>query len=245
MDANKKENGIPQINLKKIRGVADIVLLIDSTESMKPCIDGLKQNIKEAFIKVLEGGGAGGGQRPLQAIKWRARVISYRDVTADGDKWIELTNGFVEKADDLRAQLDAMIAMGGGDPEETALDAIYMAIKDTKWRDKYEAHKYILLFSDADTKGTMHEGVVEQDESLEIDHLIHLLVMNRIKVYAVVPETDNYKKLLNKLPKSITMYVGKPGEENVYQGLQNQNYQKLLEALAKTVSQSSAEVVQT
>ena len=55
---------------KKVRGVADIVFLIDVTGSMQPCIDALKNNIA-AFVDALSKSDANNSS-PIS--DWRGRV---------------------------------------------------------------------------------------------------------------------------------------------------------------------------
>ena len=67
----------------------------------------LKKNIK-LFFKKLSAGDANGNS----VVKdWRARVIAYRDVQADGGNWY-VDNPFVRTDSEIEAQLDAIVADG-------------------------------------------------------------------------------------------------------------------------------------
>ena len=95
------------------KGVCDIVFLIDATGSMAPAISDLKSNIKN-FFKSLSAADANG----KAVVKdWRARVIGYRDVTADGEAWY-VDNPFVRDASQIEAQLSALYARFGPVPEK-------------------------------------------------------------------------------------------------------------------------------
>src|SRR5258708_10316211 len=66
-----------------IRGVADIVFLIDATGSMEPCIESLKANIG-TFIDSLV---TGGTNAPSPVKDWRAKGVAVPDGGARGGAW--------------------------------------------------------------------------------------------------------------------------------------------------------------
>ena len=111
----------------KNSGIADIVFLIDATGSMRPCIDALRDNINK-FIDMLTD--TTGNGSPVT--DWRARVVGYRDYTADGSTsygWLN-DNPFTRDVSALRSQLAALTPRGGGDVPESLLDAM-MAVATT------------------------------------------------------------------------------------------------------------------
>ena len=112
----------------KTKGVADIVFMVDSSGSMAPCIDALRTNI-EAFIDSLSKGEANNAP-PIR--DWRGKVVGYRDVEAaqsEGIPWI-VDAPFVRDTNELKAQLAALKAEGGGDEPESLLDALFKACFD-------------------------------------------------------------------------------------------------------------------
>ena len=109
----------------KTKGVADIVFMVDSSGSMAPCIDALRTNI-EAFIDSLSKGEANNAP-PIR--DWRGKVVGYRDTEAaqsEGIPWI-MDAPFVRDTNQLKAQLAALKAEGGGDEPESLLDALFKA----------------------------------------------------------------------------------------------------------------------
>ena len=122
------------------------------------------------------------------------------------------------------------------------LDAVYMAMKDSKWREPGQAHRFIVVFTDADSK-PMHEGVVEAGEDTSAGHLKQLLIKERIKLYGVLPKHDRYKELFGILPGAIMIEIGEPGEEETNKGLKNQDFKQLLNLIARTITESSGKVV--
>jgi hypothetical protein len=107
----------------KTKGVADIVFVVDISGSMAPCIDALRQNI-EAFVESLSREDANNAS-PVK--DWRAKVVGYRDfdsADSEGLPWI-VDNSFVRDTSELKAQLAALEANGGGDEPESLLDTLY------------------------------------------------------------------------------------------------------------------------
>ena len=111
---------------RRVKGVVDIAFLIDATGSMRPCIEGVKNNI-ETFVTALTVGDA---NTPPAVRDWRAKVVGYRDFEVDGANAF-IDNPFVNTAAELHAQLAALTAEGGGDGPKSLLEALYrMAIME-------------------------------------------------------------------------------------------------------------------
>ena len=134
--------------------VVDLVFLVDVSGSMSPCIDGLKKSIDDFFLYLTDE-----TKNKLAIRDWRAKVVGFRDVSADGDKWIE-NNPFVTTAEEIHDQLQGLRARGGGDEPESLLDAI-LSVADMeetdvqedpdpgKWRHRHAAARAVCVFSDA------------------------------------------------------------------------------------------------
>src|SRR5665213_1726116 len=104
---------------KKVKGVVDIVFLLDITGSMGHCIEAMKNNIS-AFVDYLTTKNAN-NQSPVK--HWRAKIVGYRDFEEDAIPFFD--NPFVEDAAQLKTQLGKLEADGGGDIPESLLDALY------------------------------------------------------------------------------------------------------------------------
>lgn len=134
--------------------VVDLVFLVDVTGSMRPCIDGLKDSIDKFFQHLTNE-----EENKLAIRDWRAKVVGYRDVSYDKDKWLD-NNPFVTSAEEIHQQLDALKAKGGGDEPESLLDAL-LTIADMeetshqenpdpfKWRHRRDAARAVCVFTDA------------------------------------------------------------------------------------------------
>ena len=142
------------MNDEKVRGVVDLVFLIDITGSMQDCIDALKANIK-AFFDSLTRDEVNGA--PIR--DWRSKVVGYRDFSYDKEKWLE-NNPWRRDVGALHTDIDSLKAKGGGDEQESLLDALLVLLdageltaqenEDAdKWRPRHAAARAIVVFTDA------------------------------------------------------------------------------------------------
>ena len=235
--------------INKTKGVCDIVFLIDATGSMQPAIDDLKSNIKQ-FFRTLAAGDANGSALVKD---WRARVVGYRDVTHDGpDWWID--NPFVNDPAEIEAQLDGIVATGGGDEPESLLDALYklgkagstpkcsQELDPYKWRYRSEAARVVIVFSDA----SFHPvTALSEAPNLDWQEIANLIMQEKIRLSVYAPQMPCYDDL-SQIDKCEYMPVEfDPSIQNdaVYKlrefTADTANFQKTLEQLAKTVSASA------
>jgi hypothetical protein len=227
----------------KVKGVVDIVFLLDATGSMQPCIDSLKSNIK-LFIDTLTTKDANNSS-PVK--DWRAKVVGYRDVEVD-EKWFE-DAPFVRDVATLKAQLDALTANGGGDEPESLLDALYKlstlgqtdkgAQEDDprKWRYRSTAARVIVVFTDASYKEKL--GLPEAKGGT-LDDVINALQTNKIILSIFAPQFDCYNKLA-EIDKSEYQPVGEPGNPKALDEFtkDQNNFRETMKQLARSVSKSA------
>jgi hypothetical protein len=234
---------------EKVKGIADIVFLIDKTGSMQPSIDDIKNNIK-LFFRTLEEKDANGGALLKD---WRARVIGYGDPAADGSDWY-VNNPFVKDAASVEAQLGALQAKGGGDEPEGLLDALYKVatwgntekcaqeIDAEKWRYRSDAARCVIVFTDASftEKTTLPEA-----PGLSWEDIANYAMQERLRISLFAPQMDCYDNL-SQIDKC--EYMAIPYDPSVrgdaVQKLRDftadvANFQKTLIQVAKTVSVSA------
>ncbi|MBN2584531.1 MAG: VWA domain-containing protein [Planctomycetes bacterium] len=229
----------------KVKGVVDIVFLLDATGSMQPCIDALKTNIS-TFIDTLTTKNAN-NQTPVK--HWRAKAVGYRDFTSDAVPLVD--NPFVEDAAAVKSQLAGITAEGGGDEAESLLDALYQVAsmeqtgkggqyEPTKWRYRSEAARVVVVFTDAPYKEVMANPSGGTFEDLK--NAIHA---NRIVLSIFAPNLPCYD-LLASLDKSELMAYDFDTAD--LQGAQKalaeftadgENFRQTLVQLAKSVSKSA------
>lgn len=227
----------------KVKGVVDLVFLIDISGSMGPCIDALKANIAK-FIDVLTGKDAN-NSNPVK--DWRAKIVGYRDVNHDRGAWLE-DNLFVSDVGSLKAQLIAMRADGGGDEPESLLDALFkianMGSSDQdakspepdKWRYIYSAKRVMILFTDASFHPRMS---IPEAKGGGITDVGNKLNEQKIQVEAFTPKMACYDDLsiiscLNI--NDINPDGGDPVSAMAAFTSDVAKFKAVLETLAKTVS---------
>lgn len=233
----------------KNKGVCDIVFLIDATGSMSPAITDLKRNIK-TFFNNLNNADANGGA----VVKdWRARVIAYRDIDYDRE-WL-IDNPFVRSVSEIEAQIDAIVAEGGGDEPESVLEALYHIAKfgstpkkaqledATKWRYRSDAARVVILFTDA----SYHSKTSSSFEAPNLDwsEIANLIMQEKIRLSIFAPQMDCYDNLsqIDKCEWMPIEYDPSVPNDAVYRlrdfTADKANFTKVLEQLAKTVSVSA------
>ncbi len=182
---------------RRVRGVADVVFLIDATGSMKPCIDAVKNSI-DVFIDNVT--------NPAVAGKFiirdlRISICGYRDYIYEpslGKKALEVTP-FTRNRHEVRAALNALQAEGGDDIPESLLDALLDIInweksekgapeEPGKWRARYEALRAIYVFTDA----PYHPTTVGGKNFLDVGNL---LMKQGVRIIVISPRHDCYEDL--------------------------------------------------
>jgi hypothetical protein len=229
---------------EQVKGVADIVFLLDASGSMQPCIDALKENIA-SFVDSLVNPGPN-NQLPVK--DWRAKVVGYRDVEADGAEWF-VDNGFTSDLAELKSQIASISAKGGDDEPESLLDAIFKVASagatgpqespaPSKWRPRRSAARVVIAFTDATYKPTMS---LPEAKGGTVDDVINICTQERIVLCLFCPEDPCYESLA-ELDKSEVDIIGPlkeaPQKLKEFTG-DKANFKKVLAALAKTVSKST------
>lgn len=227
----------------KKRGACDFTLLIDATHSMRPCMDALKANVA-GFIADLTN-----GQNGLS--DWRGRVVAYRDVLYDRDNWL-VDNPFVSQDPEaLKAQLAAISTAGGGDEPESLLEALFHTMSNDgvaadkqfeaapqSWRSNREAQRVIVVFTDATYHRTMS---MKGAEGGGVTDIMHRITAGRFVVILYAPDHECYDEL-SQVDRAEWHPIPGP---NFVQGLADYtsdaaNFQKVLRALAASISASAA-----
>ena len=233
--------------MPKARGVekrqADIVFCIDSTASMKPCIDGVKQNLHE-FVS---------GLQTTAAVDFRVRLIAYRDIhdpTSPGPPWLETEFSKPMSIEPFLTDLGNTIADGGGDyaTGESTLDALYRALKRSKWREP-PCQRCIVLLTDDDTHPTLHpstyDGPLNDVEivTAELQLLPHPFLC------MFVPDYPSYRQIAEQAlrahgqGKLFVQYVGSVHDRESHRGLHQIDWKRHMRFLGQSISLATVSVV--
>lgn len=229
----------------KVRGVVDMVLCLDVTQSMSPCLEALKGNLA-GFIAELKKPREADVQTIVAVQDWRARIIPYRDIKCDGPggmindmPWVandaEVLKG---QFSDPRAQ-----ASGGGDEPESTLDAIYNASR-SEWRAGKVA-RFVIVFTDATTHEALEAATVGVGTPATIDWLQQQINEHKVKLFIYGPECEAYRALVDKQVKEVKETSKLlPTRNDALEFFQNasKNLEPLLTRLAASISRESSKV---
>jgi hypothetical protein len=232
---------------QKVKGVVDIVFLLDVTGSMQPCIDALKNNIS-SFVDTLITKSPN-NESPVK--HWRAKVVGFRDFNVDREPIIE--QPFVEDAGALKQQLSNVHAEGGGDEPESLLDALYQvatmgqtealtqSFDPFKWRYRSQAARVVVAFTDAS-----YHKIMTKPSGGTVTDVINAIHTNRIILSLFAPAMECHDKLAeadkseyNAIPWEASNPATGPQEALARFTADQSNFRKTLEMLAKSVSASA------
>jgi hypothetical protein len=237
---------LPVSQQPKVKGVADIVFLIDATGSMGPCINAVKQNIK-TFVTTLTTPNPNGG---VVVKDWRAKVVGYRDLDyTDHPAYVD--NPFVSSVSELENQLGSLQADGGGDEPETLLESLYRLAnmpasavgeppRPDAWRSSETARRFVVVFTDAPFKEPLREP-----RGASIDDVILNLMTARIVLHIFAPKKFDRYNTLAEVDKAQWYAIAVPEDKTPQQALaeyttDTTKFGKIIEQLAKTITIVSA-----
>ena len=141
----------------KVTGKVELAFVIDSTGSMSDEINNVKSNIT-TFVNHLA----------TLGVDLKMSIVEFRDITCDGldstkVHYYDESTPWHPDAESLIATLNTIGVGGGGDAEETSVDA-FGHVLDNKYMDwSGDAYKFAVLLTDAGCKTDNVYGI----ESLE------------------------------------------------------------------------------
>jgi hypothetical protein len=121
----------------------DIVFCIDCTGSMGPYLDSVKRTARQ-FEGLLR---AKMAEKDKGIRQLRVRIIEYRDLGEEGPDRAIVTHPFFklpEQATEFDQLVASLVACGGGDEPESALEAIAVAIR-SPWERGLDKRRHILV----------------------------------------------------------------------------------------------------
>lgn len=142
-----------------VSGQADIVFAIDTTGSMSPTISRVVTNVISFTTTLSE----------RYNVKVNYALIDFRDLEADGpESTAVVKNGSSNWFSDAGAfalKVQALVASGGGDAPECAVDALETA-RQLDWRGN--SSKFVILITDAGYKMANRYGIGSMDEETRL-----------------------------------------------------------------------------
>lgn len=244
---------MPSSAIPKLKGVVDIIFLIDSTGSMSPEIEAIKKHVGN-FLDSLKKSKSPNDNALIK--DWRAAVYGYRDHdfdTANGLPWF-ITNPFTRDINEVRSQLNELKATGGGPEPESLLDALLkiaelpsmakgtqMSEEDPKmWRYSSDAARAVIVFTDA----TFHEEI-PSCPGATIEDVKNNINQKRIRLNVFAPEFMEFSGYedLGECDKCEFIPVPLDGLSPIkalekYMSNDN-NFSEVLKNLGKTITQTA------
>ena len=124
----------------------DIVMCIDATAGMSPCLDELKAKARTFPRRIVEHM----EENDWKVTQLRIKLIAFRDYACDEEPMVESAFFTLpEQQDVFESCLNRIEATGGGDCPENALEALALALK-SDWTTGGDKRRHIvMLFTDA------------------------------------------------------------------------------------------------
>ena len=210
----------------------DVVLVIDTSDSMRPCIDQLRRHLRE-LVKPMQGSvnkvrfgvvalsashDADGNVYKVETLAGKTKSLNmlygkggnqYEFLTEDADKVISLLDSLKVSGDE-----NNLLAL------DIALDHPFGPVSTTK--------RVVALFSDEQ----LEEGVEGAAASTHIPALIEKLHKRRVKLFCALPYSDAAQKLSEANGSEIEAVDGGGGLSSV-------DFRSLLTQMGKSISVSS------
>lgn len=202
----------------------DIVFCLDATKSMGGIIDAAKDRCRSMLDDVVNL--MKEAQKPLTAL--RVGAVEFRDLEQDKGRQM-VTHDFVDafdvatgtaKVDKFVEVLGKIEAKGGGDPRESALDALCKALQ-FPWHapaagESVKTRRIVVVFTDnpprpihASTKVSGEESLADKD--IVLNRVVAAMQGMEMRVLIVGPDCPEYADLTGQLPYAKRLNLD-PGE---------------------------------
>ena len=181
----------------KTKNSADIVFVIDASDSMQPCIDGLKRHISQ-FVDVFKNDANSAWDIRLEFITHSVSnstsgndafgISSINETAAWNSIYQPTSRGafFTTNVSDFQTSL-ASISVTGDEASFLALDYAL----DLPWRTQSGCRKIVLLFTDE----PMETGCMVSDSTKLTNALIDKIHALKAYLYLITPDSPGFEKL--------------------------------------------------
>lgn len=181
MQTNRNHTVVQQQSQRKVKGIADVIFLLDRSGSMAPCIEAVKQHVGE-FITALS------SDQRIASVDWRIGFVAFDE----SDFYVQ---NFTKDVEKFKASLRSFDTGGN----ELTLPALDVAL-DLSWRD--EAQRIVIIFTDEPLEG----GERIDFQLSRFQDLLSKIVNLSVKLYYYGPECPAYGEF-QKLPGSCVQFV--------------------------------------
>jgi hypothetical protein len=216
------------------RGVVDLVVCLDVSASMRPCIDGVRRHVA-AFLDGMRASGQSKIDLRLDVLAYscdgRGRAFNKRSLRHDGMDLIGALygQGGVPRpdtffTDDFAAFRDRLDEFRVGGDEATLL-ALDIAL-DFPWRPRAGTHRVVLCLTDE----PLETGALVSEQRNLLPALIDKVQALGVLLFLVAPPSRSYETLA-EADKSEYLVVDRKGD-----GLQHVDLGRIIEGVGKSVS---------
>ncbi len=212
--------------------IVDLVFVLDASESMRPCFEGLAQNI-DKVVNPLQGMGMKVrlGLIAINAGKTSDNRPAYWVTTLGSPDFcasMEYINSgnpvlFTENNAQFIQEMRA-ITLQGDEDQLLALDCAL----DFPFGHMSTTRRVVAMFSDE----CLEDGITGVDKLNDIDAIVAKIMARKVLLFAALPTSDGLERLGQADSAQIEPVAG--GE-----GLASVNFGKLLGQMAKSISTSS------
>lgn len=215
-------------------GVVDVVFLIDASNSMRPCIDAIRNHLS-GFIRALE---TGTQQRMDYRLDFLAHCcdssggpFGMSSLRTSGVELIQslykpgrLDRFFTTNAEELRAGLGRIEVEG----DEATVVALDFAL-DFPWRSRRSCHRVVIALSDE----PLETGALVAEQKAKLSAMIDKIQDLGVMLFLVAPDSAGFA-VLAEADKSEYQIIDAVGD-----GLRTVDFGKVLAFIGKTISMSS------
>jgi hypothetical protein len=216
------------------KGIADVVFCLDISESMSPCIQGVRDHVVD-FIQGLQSN---------QQMKWDIRMDFVAHCAGESSEgnifyqrslynealietlYLRNQSGryFTDNLEEFRQGLNQIRTKG----DEAALIGLDSCL-DFPWRDSSTCHRIVIMMTDE----AFETGVCQQSQRELLHQIIKKINQLRIMLFIVAPESAVFDEL-SSADKSEYEVIEETG-----QGLSQVDFRKVLSYIGKSVSVST------
>jgi len=221
------------------KNTADIVFLLDASQSMEPCIEGVKEHILN-FAGVFEEDTNQSWDIRLDFLAHQLQILPsggwklrLKSVYENELKSI-YGNGrfFTQKIDDFKNALTGVRPWGN----ESTLPALDCAL-DLPWRDHGSCRRIVIVMTDEQLEtGANTETPFAADiasSMAKLDAVINKINGQKVILFLVAPDSEGYEKLASA-NKAAWITVAEGG------GLAGVDFGQILASMAKSITKSQS-----
>jgi Mg-chelatase subunit ChlD len=208
---------IHELSLLHKKQSAEIMFVLDCTESMKGEINAIRDAII-SFVDMIESDG----------VRVRIGMVEFRDRFYNEEHRVLLFNGtpFTNDSRAFKEEVMKLTAYGGGDEPESSLDALMLALKQPFNND---AQKVLVLITDAPPH-------VPDKETQSIEEV--LAQIQRVAVsqfYLIIPVQEEQNQIYLRLCEGTRSMAFDLGKGNDFSE-RAEDFKRTLMSLGKTIS---------